>query len=84
MAGTTKYVDFPVTPGAYDSSFNGGSGPGGSDAFVAKINAAGTDFDYVTYLGGSGNDEASAQLLVHRPAHHDGPRTNGIVGPQPE
>ena len=59
VAGTTKYVDFPVTPGAYDTSFNGGSGPAGADAFVAKINAAGTHFDYVTYLGGSGNDEAS-------------------------
>jgi hypothetical protein len=29
---------------------------GGSDAFVAKVNAAGTGLAYATFLGGSGND----------------------------
>jgi pimeloyl-ACP methyl ester carboxylesterase len=33
---------------------------GSWDAFVVKINAAGTAFDYATYLGGSGDDEAQA------------------------
>ncbi len=50
--------DFPATPGAYQATFRGGTDNVPSDAFVAKINAAGTAFDYVTYLGGSGNDEA--------------------------
>jgi hypothetical protein len=40
---------FPTTPGAFDTSFNGGS----SDAFVAKLNAAGSALLYSTYLGGS-------------------------------
>ena len=30
---------------------------GGVDAFVAKINAAGSALVYSTYLGGSGNDQ---------------------------
>jgi hypothetical protein len=58
VAGTTRASDFPATPGAYQTTFRGGSDNLASDAFVAKINAAGTAFDYVTYLGGSGNDEA--------------------------
>ena len=33
VAGYTKSADFPVTPGAYDTTFNGGTG----DIFVAKI-----------------------------------------------
>lgn len=31
---------------------------GGPDGYVVKINSAGTAFDYATYIGGSGNDEA--------------------------
>src|SRR5213079_3178939 len=45
--GETGSADFP---GAISS--NGG----GSDAFVAKINAAGTALAYSTYLGGSSDD----------------------------
>src|SRR5206468_5283341 len=57
-AGSTGSSDFPVTPGAYQTVFRGGSPNPATDAFVAKINAAGTHFDYVTYLGGSANEEA--------------------------
>ena len=60
VTGTTTYTDFPTTPGAYQPAYGGGTGPGGSDAFVAKINAAGTHFDYVTYLGGSATDTGAA------------------------
>jgi YD repeat-containing protein len=45
--GTTSSSDFTTT-NAYDSSFNGGD-----DAFVAKLNAAGTQLRYSTFLGGS-------------------------------
>ena len=38
--------------------FGGGTGSAPADAFVARLNPQGTHFDYVTYLGGSGNDEA--------------------------
>lgn len=36
---------------------------GGLDAFVTKINSAGSDLTYSTYLGGSGEDLASAIAL---------------------
>jgi len=56
VAGTTGSSDFPVISGAYQSSFNGGS----YDAFVAKLNAAGTALLFSTYLGGTANDAANA------------------------
>ena len=43
--------DFPTTPGAFDTSYNGGG-----DAFVAKLNPAGSALVYATFLGGSGSD----------------------------
>jgi hypothetical protein len=45
---------FPVTPGAFQTSFNGVS-----DAFVTKLNATGTALVYSSYLGGSGRDAGS-------------------------
>jgi hypothetical protein len=42
---------FPTTPGAFDTSYNGNG-----DAFVARLNAAGSALDYATFLGGSESD----------------------------
>jgi gliding motility-associated-like protein len=48
---------FPTTPGAYKTSFQGGSGPqAGVDIGIMKFNATGTRRVYATYLGGSAND----------------------------
>jgi len=58
VAGSSNYFDLPVTPGAYQTSWHGDPNTIKPDAFVAKINAAGTHFDYVTYLGGTSPDEA--------------------------
>lgn len=58
VAGVTKYLDFPTVPGSYDTTWNGGTGNQPSDGFVGKLNRAGDRFDYMTFLGGSGNDEA--------------------------
>src|SRR5437773_1250250 len=58
VTGTTGSTDFPRTPGAIQTTYGGG----GSypfhegDAFVTKLNAAGTALVYSTYLGGSGCD----------------------------
>jgi hypothetical protein len=41
----------PTTPGAFQAT-----APGNGDAFVAKINSAGTALAYATYLGGNGDD----------------------------
>jgi beta-propeller repeat-containing protein len=45
---------FPV-PG-FDQTFNGFSGGFGGDAFVVKLEAAGTALVYAGYVGGSGDD----------------------------
>ncbi|MEP7272968.1 MAG: SBBP repeat-containing protein [Acidobacteriota bacterium] len=45
---------FPVVVGP-DTSFNGGQ----TDAFIAKVNAAGTAFVYVGYIGGADADRAT-------------------------
>jgi hypothetical protein len=51
IAGATDSSNFPVTPGAYDTSHNGLG-----DAFVMKLNPAGSGRLYCTYLGGVGSD----------------------------
>jgi hypothetical protein len=50
VTGTTFSTDFPTTPGAFQTTNHY---PGGSNAFVTKLNAAGTDLAYSSYLGGS-------------------------------
>ena len=52
VAGVTFSTNFP-TANAIQSTPGGGS-----DAFVTKLNAAGTALVYSTYLGGGGGDEA--------------------------
>ena len=52
VSGETQSLDFPTTPNAFQKSFGGGQ----TDAFVLRINADGSAFDYSTYLGGSAND----------------------------
>src|SRR5204862_7475 len=41
VTGGTVSSNFPTTPGAFHTTI-GGAGEGGSDAFVTKLNAAGT------------------------------------------
>ena len=53
VTGITVSPAFPTTPGAFDTSHNGGF-----DAFVTKVNPAGSaPLLYSTFLGGSGNDQ---------------------------
>lgn len=54
VAGMTSSVNFP-TAGAAQTSYGGGS----LDAFLTRVNAAGTAFNYSTYLGGSGEDRGA-------------------------
>jgi YVTN family beta-propeller protein len=51
VAGHTESVHFPV-----QNAFQ--TDDGGQDAFVAKVNAAGTALVYSTYLGGGADDQA--------------------------
>ncbi|HWQ92622.1 MAG TPA: SBBP repeat-containing protein, partial [Clostridia bacterium] len=49
-----------ATAGAFRPYFSGGTAASGGDAFVAKFDPSGTRLFYLTYLGGTGNDGASA------------------------
>ena len=54
MVGETGSSNFPVTAGASRSSYGGGL----SDAFVSRLNLAGTALLFSTFLGGSADDVA--------------------------
>jgi hypothetical protein len=56
VTGLTGSTNFPTTAGAFHTTYYGGT----SDAFVTKLNPAGTGLVYSTYLGGSGTDEGHA------------------------
>ncbi len=64
--GTTGSADFPVTSGAFDTTFNGGTNfyyeasvipfPNGSDIFVSRFSEDGSMLQASTFVGGSDND----------------------------
>src|ERR1041384_7531293 len=55
ITGDTISTNFPVTPGAFQSA----KAPFNFDAFVAKLNPAGTALIYSTYFGGANRDSGS-------------------------
>ena len=58
VTGTTSSPEFPTTAGAFDRSANGAF-----DAFVTKVNAAGSALVYSTFLGGQGFDSGSGLAI---------------------
>ena len=58
VAGQTDSVNFPTTPGAYDTSYNGGT-----DGFVAVVDASVASLAYSSFLGGNDIDEAYGVAL---------------------
>jgi gliding motility-associated-like protein len=67
--GTTGSSNFPVTAGAYDNTFHGGTSytltyvlnyTNGSDMYVSRFKADGTALLASTYVGGYGNDGLNA------------------------
>lgn len=52
VTGVTQ-TGFPITAGAFQTVFGGGI----SDAFITKLNAAGSGLIYSTYLGGNDGDQ---------------------------
>lgn len=59
VSGWTFSEDFPVTPGAAQAAFGGGT----RDAFVAKISPDGSAFEYATYLGGGAFEDGNALVV---------------------
>lgn len=53
LIGYTQSVDFPTTPGAFQTSCNCSKN---SSVFVTELNSAGTALVYSTYLGGNAAD----------------------------
>jgi hypothetical protein len=54
VTGYTYSADFPVTAGAFQTTFAGNSDGYASNAFVTELNQTGSGLQYSTYLGGSG------------------------------
>ena len=75
--GTTGSDNFPVTPNAFDTSFNGGDSlafegsttihfPNGSDIFVCRFSSDGTQLQASTFIGGSANDGLNYRTHYNR------------------
>src|SRR5262249_49153475 len=58
VTGTTTSTNFPISP-PVQATYGGGS----SDAFLTRLNAAGTTLVHSTYLGGSDTDDGQAVAL---------------------
>ncbi|HYC88664.1 MAG TPA: SBBP repeat-containing protein [Thermoanaerobaculia bacterium] len=67
VAGVTNGTDFPTA-----NAVQAASGGGSRDAFLTKINAAGSALVYSTYLGGSDRDEAGGVAVDGTSAYVSG------------
>ena len=80
VAGDTQSEDFPVTPGAYDTTHHGIK-----DVFVARLDAAGSDLEFATFVGGSSvenfetvlRDDTGSIFVVGETQSDDLPTTEG-------
>jgi uncharacterized protein (TIGR03437 family) len=64
VVGYSSSTDFPVTTGAFQTAFRGGTTsliP--QDAFAIKLNPSGQALLYASYIGGSGDDTANAAVV---------------------
>lgn len=63
VTGATSSTTFPTTPGAFDTALDGPA-DGPADAFVAKVNPAGSALTYSSYLGGSGDESGEGSGIA--------------------
>ncbi|MCC6586855.1 MAG: SBBP repeat-containing protein [Bryobacterales bacterium] len=61
VAGTTNSRDLPLSDDAHQKAFGGAGGQSLAvgDGFIAKLNASGSAFSYVSFMGGSRDDGAA-------------------------
>jgi hypothetical protein len=82
VTGPTGSAGFPTTSGTLDTTHNGGT-----DAFVTKLNASGSDLLYSTFLGGGAPDvgvtiavdAAGSAYLTGSTQSADFPTTSGTL-----
>ena len=63
--GISFGAGFPVSTGAFDQTFNGGSNEALDDAYdiaIIKLSPDGVNRIYATYLGGSGNEQPHSMI----------------------
>src|SRR5690606_24146211 len=66
LHGATSSSNFPMPAGSFDNTYNGGNSlnfmfngtnfANGTDIFICRFNAAGTNLLGATFMGGSDND----------------------------
>jgi hypothetical protein len=77
VTGSTASANFPTTPGAFQTQFTGNytcTGRSGAtrpcqDSYVTKVNPAGTQLVYSTYLGGFSGDDNAGGIAVDAAGH---------------
>jgi hypothetical protein len=87
VTGTATSTDFPVTPGALQSTLKSAGG----NAFVTRVNPTATIFLYSTFLGGSNPigdqgmgislDSTGAAYVAGQTSSSDFPTTTGVLRP---
>ncbi|MBI3817089.1 MAG: SBBP repeat-containing protein [Planctomycetes bacterium] len=79
VPGATSGYDLPTTPGAFQTSFQGGL----SDGFYARINPLGNGLLYSTYIGGPGDtgEQPSGLAFSQDGVVHIAGITNSIAFP---
>lgn len=60
IAGNTNSGNLPVTASSYQPDYRGPNDGGPGNAFIAKFNPSGSQLIYITYLGGTSDDLATA------------------------
>jgi len=86
LVGGTHSADFPVTPGAYDTSFNG-EGEWAGDVYLAKINPSGSNIVFATFIGGKVEETAGSVeidskgniIIAGATCSPDFPATKGVI-----
>ncbi len=89
LVGGTHSADFPVTPGAYDTSFNG-EGEWAGDVYVVKMNPSGSAIVFSTFIGGKVEDTANQIdldskgniVIAGATCSSDFPATAGVIDNQ--
>ena len=66
IVGMTESQNFPITPNALQPTHGGG----GIDGFLLKVNAAGDNLDFSSYIGGVGLDYAFSVAIGDQDAVH--------------